>query len=72
MISRIAERTDLPFDSYFMKMNHDYFNDMEITMGPCSTDSDWYIVEQLLLSKGLDPAKIIKHSSLEGKIRNFI
>lgn len=72
MLSRIAQKDNLPFDSYFMRINPEYFKNMEITMGPCSTDGDWFIVEQLLLSKGLNPANIIKHSSLEGKIRNFI
>lgn len=72
MFSQLAQCDDLPFDSYFMRINPEYFNSMEITLGPCATDGDRYIVEQLLLSKGLDPTNIMKHSSLEGKIRNFI
>ncbi|NCC86592.1 MAG: hypothetical protein EOM05_01825 [Clostridia bacterium] len=72
MISRIAQRNNLPFDSYYIKIDPKYLKNLEITMGPCTTDSDWHIVEQLLKSKGLNPREIIKHSSLEGKIRNFL
>ena len=69
-MGRIWNGYKLPVESLFLDIDNKYFDKMEITMGPLCNDGDYYIVEQLLKSKGLNPEKVMKKSDLTDKIRN--
>jgi hypothetical protein len=58
---------DLPFDYYYLTLDDEKFEDMEITLGPQISDANRIIVN--LLVEKFNPTAQIQESALRGKIR---
>lgn len=65
--SGFLEGRPLGFDEYYLELDDDAFQEMEITLGPKQRPGDKVIIEAL--AKELNPGALIKESSLMGKIR---
>jgi Protein of unknown function (DUF2971). len=67
MINNLKSLVDLPFNDYYLDLEFDAFDGMEILLGPKTNEIDYEIVE-LLLKKYNIQAKIIT-SCLKNRIR---
>lgn len=65
-INEVVRGKELPFDTYFLKIDDIAFENMEITLGPAVTDGDKIIVESLV--RQYNPKARIFESKLSKKV----
>ncbi len=66
MVDSIKRNIDLPIDDFYLKIKESALEDMEITLCPSASESQFLIVEALL--KAYAPKARLRHSKLKGKV----
>lgn len=66
-VEKIKSGIDLPITDYYLNIDSEAFKDMEITLGPNTSEGEKIIVESLISQ--YNPSARIFNSSLSGKIR---
>ena len=67
LLLKLEKASDLPFKYYFLKLDQEIFEQMQITLSPKITEGNKIIVD--LLAKKYNPTAIIFDSNLLGKLR---
>ena len=59
IVEELKVGKELPFTDYYLGLDNDYLNELEILLGPCTTDADFDKVTEIIKRNRIN-AKVMK------------